>query len=202
MKPLLDSAEKHGAKLAVEAYLKTAVNSPGSFLRLKELTGGSDALCCNIDVTSLYNDQDLWDPMPKVEQICNGLAGHYGLGHIKGVALKDGFHIHVELAPITEDTTDWTQVLRLMAPYIPQDSWLILEHMFSPEEARSSLAHLRKAADDAGVSLEQLPRCIRIDRQFTRCGISTRQCRRIHNHSASCSATASNRRIPCCRCRT
>lgn len=154
LKPLLELAEWHNAKLAVEAYLKTAVNSSESFLRLKELAGGSDALCCNIDVTSLYNYQDIWDPAPKVERICNGLAGHYGLGHVKGVALKEGFHINVELAPITEDTTDWAQMLRLMAPHLPADSWLILEHMFTPEEARSSLAHLRKAADDAGVSLQ------------------------------------------------
>lgn len=154
LKPLLESAEKHGAKLAVEAYLKTTINSPESFLRVKELAGGSDALRCNIDVTSLYNYQDIWDPAPKVAHICTGLADHYGLGHVKGVALKDGFHIHIELAPITEDTTDWAQMLRLMAPHMPADSWLILEHMFTPEEARASLAYLRKAADDAGVSLE------------------------------------------------
>ena len=154
LKPLLDLAEKHGAKLSIEAYLKTAVNSPESFLRLKELAGGSDALRCNIDVTSLYNYQDLWEPAPKVKHICNSLAGHYGLGHVKGVALMDGFHIHVELAPITEDRTDWSQMLRLMAPHMPDDSWLILEHMFSPEEARASLAHLRAAADGAGVTLE------------------------------------------------
>lgn len=152
--PLLDSAEKHGAKLSIEPYLKTAVHSPESFLRLKELAQNSDALRCNVDVTSLYNYQDLWDPAPKVERICNGLGGHYGLGHVKGVALKDGFHIHVELAPITEDRTDWSQMLRLMAPHMPADSWLILEHMFTPEEARASLAHLRRAADEAGVSLE------------------------------------------------
>ena len=154
LKPMLELAERHKAKLTVEAYLKTAVNSPESFLKLKEMAGGSDALRCNIDVTSLYNYRDLWDPAPKVEHICNGLAGHYGLAHVKGVALKDGFHIHVELAPITEDTTDWSHMLRLMAPHLPDDSWLILEHMFSPEEARASLAHLRKAADDAGVRLE------------------------------------------------
>jgi len=154
LKPMLELAERHDAKLSIEPYLKTAVNSPESFLRLKELAGGSDALRCNIDVTSLYTYQDLWDPAPKVEHICNGLAGHYGLGHIKGVALKEGFHIHVELAPITEDTTDWSQMLRLMAPHLPDDSWLILEHMFSPEEARASLSHLRKAAGQAGVRLE------------------------------------------------
>jgi sugar phosphate isomerase/epimerase len=153
LKPLLDQAEKHGARLSIEAYLKTAVHSPETFLRLKEKAGGSDALRCNIDVTSLYDYQDMWEPGPKVEHICTALAGHYGLGHLKGVALQDGFHIHISLAPITEDPTDWAQVLRLMSPSLPDDSWVILEHVATPDEARASVAHLREAAVKSGVSL-------------------------------------------------
>ncbi len=153
LKPHLEAAEKYGAKLTIEAYLKTVVNSPESFLKLKEKVGGSDALCCNIDVTSLYDYRDLWNPAPKVEHICTSLAGHYGLGHIKGIALKDGFHIHAELTPITEDPTDWEQVLTLMAPHVPQDSWVILEHVASLEEAEMSIAHLHNAASNAGVIL-------------------------------------------------
>jgi len=151
--PHLEVAEKHGAKLTIEAYLKTAVNSPESFLKLKEKVGGSDALCCNIDVTSLYDYNDLWNPAPKVEHICTSLAGHYGLGHLKGIALKKGFHIHAELVPITEDPTNWEQVLKLMAPHVPDDSWVILEHVASLEEAEKSIAHLREAASRAGVTL-------------------------------------------------
>lgn len=153
LKPLLEAAEKHGAKLSIEAYLKTAVHSPETFLALKEKAGNSDALCCNIDVTSLYDYHDMWNPAPKVEHICRGLAGHYGLGHLKGVSLKEGFHIHMELAPITEDPTDWAQVLALMAPHVPDDSWVILEHVMTPEEGRASLDHLREAAKKAGVEL-------------------------------------------------
>ena len=153
LKPLLESAEKHGAKLSIEAYLKTAIRSAESFLKLKEKVGGSDALRCNIDVTSLYNYEDMWDPAPKVEHICTSLAGHYGLGHLKGVALKDGFHIHIELAPITDDPTDWEQVLKLMEPHMPDDSWVILEHVATPEEAQTSLDHLRAVAESAGVTL-------------------------------------------------
>ena len=150
--PMLALAEKHGAILSIEMYLKTSVNTPERFLALKEKVG-SDALRANVDVTSLYNYEDMWDPTEKVAQICNGLAGHYGLGHIKEVAMAEGFHIHVGLAPLGDGPTDWSQVLRLMAPHMPQDSWLILEHVATPEEARSSLAHLRAAAERAGVSL-------------------------------------------------
>jgi hypothetical protein len=88
-----------------------------------------------------------------VEHICTALAGHYGLGHVKGVALKEGFHIHAALTPITEDPTDWAQVLRLMSPHMPEDSWTILEHVLSPEEGRASVAHLRAAAASADVTL-------------------------------------------------
>lgn len=153
LKPHLDSAEKYGVKLSIEAYLKTAVNSPESFLKLKEMVGAPDTLRVNIDVTSLYNYEDVWKPEKKVAHICNTLAEHYGLVHLKGVALKDGFHIHIALAPITEDKTDWSQVFQLTSPHMPDDSWYILEHVLTPEEARTSVAHLRQAAKSAGTLL-------------------------------------------------
>ena len=40
-----------------------------------------------------------------------------------------------------------------MAPHMPEASWLILEHVQTPEEARTSLASLRTAASKAGVVL-------------------------------------------------
>ena len=130
-----------------------SIATPARFLALQEKIG-SAALRANVDVTSLYDFWDMWAPAKKVEQVCSGLAGHYGLGHIKEVALAEGFHIHIGLAPLGDGPTDWAQVLRLMQPHLPQDSWLILEHAQTPDEARSSLAHLRAAAAQAGVELQ------------------------------------------------
>ena len=87
--------------------------------------------------------------METVERVCTRLAGHYGLGHIKDIALKEGFHLNAELAPLGSSPTDWAQVLRLMEPHLPEDGWLILEHVSSPEEARSGVAYLRDAARQA-----------------------------------------------------
>ena len=53
--------------------------------------------------------------------------------------------------------TDWAQVLRLMAPHLPDDSWAVLEHVLSPEEARASVAFLRAAAAEAGVDARLNP---------------------------------------------
>lgn len=145
-------AEKHKAKLSIEPYLKTAVHSPESFLALHRRLA-SDALCCNIDVTSLYTYHEMWNPSPAVDHICSALAGHYGLVHIKDVILKEGFHIHIELGPLGSTPTDWAQFLRLAAPHIPADSWVILEHVQSMEEGRASMALLRRVARDAGVEL-------------------------------------------------
>jgi sugar phosphate isomerase/epimerase len=151
--PLLALAEQHGVKLTIEAYLKTAIYSAERFLALQARVG-SDALRCNVDVSSLYDYWDLWDPRAKVEQTCTGLAGHYGLVHLKEVALKEGFHIQAGLVPLGQGPTDWAQVLRLMAPHLPDDSWVILEHVLSPEEARASVALLRSKAAQTGVTLE------------------------------------------------
>jgi sugar phosphate isomerase/epimerase len=150
--PFVQLAERHRVCLSIEPYLKTAINSPERFHTLKAKVG-SDALRANIDVTSLYDFGDMVDPTLTVEEICTGFAGHYGLGHIKDIGLNEGFHIHMGLAPLGSSPTDWSQVLRLMAPHMPEDSWVILEHISSPEEARASLVLLQEAAARADVIL-------------------------------------------------
>ena len=88
-----------------------------------------------------------------MRHVCTALAGHYGLAHVKEVALAEGFHIHAGLAPLGEGQTDWSEMLRLMAPHMSADSWVILEHVQTPEEARNSLDLLRAAAVEAKVAL-------------------------------------------------
>lgn len=152
LRPLLKLAEQHGAKLSIEAYLKGAICSVERFLALQE-KAGSEALKVNIDVTSLYDFRDMVDPADLIQAVCTELAGHYGLGHVKEVALAEGFHIHAGLVPLGEGPTDWAEVLRRMAPHLPEDSWVLLEHVQSPQEARASVALLLDAAKEAGVTL-------------------------------------------------
>jgi sugar phosphate isomerase/epimerase len=152
LEPLLALAEQNGVYLSIEPYLKTAIYSPERFLALHSRVK-SGALKINIDPTSLYNYWDLWDSRMKVHQVCTELAGHYGLGHIKEVALAEGFHIHAGLAPLGQGMTDWAQVLELMAPHLPEDSWVILEHVQTAEEARNSFALLQEAAGRVNVEL-------------------------------------------------
>ena len=150
--PLVALAARHGARLSVEPYLKTAIWSPERFLALHALVG-ADALVANVDVTSLYDFWDLVDPAAKVRHVCQAFAGHYGLVHLKEVALGEGFHIHAGLAPLGTGATAWSEVLRLTAPHLPADGWAILEHVSSLDEARRSVELLRSAAAAAGVTL-------------------------------------------------
>ena len=153
LSPLVRLAERHDARLCIEPYIKTAICSPERFLALQARIG-SPAMRINVDVTSFYGYWEMWNSSRTVEHVCTALAGHYGLGHLKDLTLADGFHIHVELAPIGASLTDWATVLRMMAPHLPDDSWVILEHLASPEEARTSLKHIRRAASEAGVPLD------------------------------------------------
>jgi sugar phosphate isomerase/epimerase len=157
LKPMLALAEQHGARLSIEPIIKSAIYSPERFLaleaRVAHAGGTSDALRVNVDPTSLYDYWDLWDSRETVRHVCTALAGHYGLGHVKEVALTEGFHIHAGLAPLGAGNTDWAEMLLLMAPHMPEDSWVILEHVATPEEGRNSLGILRAAAGKAGVSL-------------------------------------------------
>lgn len=152
LEPFVEAAEAHGVNLCIEAYLKTAISSPERFLALKGRLP-SEALRVNIDVTSYYDYQDFLDPSATIQQVCTALAGHYGLGHLKDIALKEGFHLHAELAPLGSSPTDWAEVLRLMQPNMPSDSWLILEHVQSPDEARQSVSLVREAASRTGITL-------------------------------------------------
>lgn len=153
LEPLLQLAVRYQVRLSVEAYLKGAIGSAERFVSLWKRIG-SDALRCNVDVTSLYDFRDMFNPSETVRRTCTGLAGHYGLGHVKDVGLAEGFHIHIGLAPLGSSPTDWAEALRLMDPHMPEDSWLILEHVSTPEEARASLKLLREAATRAGVLLD------------------------------------------------
>lgn len=152
LESMLRLAERYSVKLSIEPYLKTAVNSPETFLALYE-KAQSDALRVNIDVTSLYRYEDMLDPTATVNHICTSLAGHYGLVHVKELSLANDFHIHIGLSPLGTGPTPWDRVLRLTEPHLPLDSWLILEHVATPEEAMNSVRLLRNAAASAGVTL-------------------------------------------------
>ena len=151
--PLATLAAEHGAKLSVEPYLKTAINSPARFHALRDRMVRPEALVANVDVTSLMDFRDYAAPAARCRAVCDGFAGAYGLGHVKDIGLKDGFHLQMGLAPLGTSPTDWAEVLRLMAPNMPGDSWLILEHVSDIAEARASVEALRGYARDAGVEL-------------------------------------------------
>jgi sugar phosphate isomerase/epimerase len=148
----LKLAEKHEAKISIEAVNKGCIGSPERFLQLKEKVG-SEALCCNIDPTSLYDFSELLDSSGFIAHLCRTLAGHYGIVHIKEVALKEGFHLHADMVPVGEGNTDWAQFLAEIAPNISADSWVMVEHCKTADEARNSIGLIRAAAKKAGVTL-------------------------------------------------
>ena len=57
------------------------------------------------------------------------------------------------VTPLGQGNTDWAEMLRLIAPHVPNDSWVILEHVLSADEGRASLKLLRSLAEEAGVEL-------------------------------------------------
>lgn len=153
LEPLVREAADHGAKISIEPYLKTAIDGPDAFHRLRKRMTRPEALVANVDVTSLYDMRDYIRPGPKCKEVCSGFSGAYGLGHIKDIVMHEGFHVNMTLAPLGSSPTDWAEVLRMMAPHLPDDSWLILEHVSDIAEARTSVARLRDYAAKAGVTL-------------------------------------------------
>ena len=152
LKPMIELAEKHNVRLTIEPYLKGVINSPDRFKALHALVN-SDALRANVDPSSLYDFWDAVAPAAMVQRVCTGLAGHVGLVHLKEIGIDEGLHIHMALTPIGQGRTDWAQLLKLVEPHVPDDSWVILEHALSADEARASVAIIRDAAQQAGVTL-------------------------------------------------
>lgn len=152
LKPFVEKAEKHDVCLTIEPYLKGIVDGPESFRMLHSFIG-SDRLRANIDPSSLYDYRDCVDARPKIDTVCEGFAGHYGLIHFKEIALQKGFHLKMGLVPIGEGPTDWARLIDRASRRADESSWGILEHVGSPEEARRSFGILKRAAEQAGVHL-------------------------------------------------
>lgn len=153
LEPLLSEAKQQGAYITLEPYVKGAIFSADRYLALEMLLGSqADRLRINLDVSSLYDLHALLDPEPFCEALCTALTGKIGLIHVKDIKLEEGFHIHANLAPVTEGPTNWEQVLDLSLPQLAANSWLILEHVQSTEEAARSLSHLREILNRLGYS--------------------------------------------------
>jgi len=149
LQPLLRRAADDGVIISIEPYLKTAVNSADTFLQLHQLCG-SDNLKANLDVSSLYDFWGLVDPAPVCRETCKKLAEHIGLVHVKEVSLSEGFHIHSGLAPLSKGNTDWRSVFEMVGSHVPDDSWVMLEHVQSEDEAIEGLEKLRRDIELAG----------------------------------------------------
>ncbi len=153
LKPLLERAAANDVLLTIEAYLKGVIRSAGSFQKLADLVT-SDNLRCNLDPSSLYTGlSDVLDPMPLVMRTVDGLADRIGLIHVKEVGVTEGFHLHMGLVPISEGHTDWSAFLQAASRHVGGDTWLIVEHCQSSDEARRSVATLRSAAARVGIDL-------------------------------------------------
>lgn len=152
IKPMVELAEKNKVCLCVEPYLKCVIHGAEQFQQLHRKVG-SDSLRCNVDPTSLYDFRNAVGPEQIVRETCEGLAGHVGLVHVKEVAVAEGFHLHMGLAPLAEGHTDWALLLERIAPHVPEDSWVILEHILSLQQGGEDYRILIDAAGRAGVDL-------------------------------------------------
>jgi len=152
IEPYIRLAEDHDVRLCIEPYVKGVVHSPEQFLKLQEAIG-SPALRCNIDPSSLYDFHGALHSDAVIHDLCSKLKDHIGLVHIKEIGVQEGFHLHMGLAPLSEGNTNWPLLLELIAPYIPSDSWIILEHVLSKQQAHDDYTILLQAAAQANVTL-------------------------------------------------
>ncbi len=91
--------------------------------------------------------RDTWNPKPTILHACTSLKEHYGLIHLKELALKPGFHAHIELVAHDQGNTPWDYVLENCRAHIPPESWVMIEHIPSLEDGRRTIPAILKLAD-------------------------------------------------------
>jgi len=93
----------------------------------------------------------MWRPTEATKHICETLAGQYALVHRKDLAVTTGVHVHIDETPLGTGVMDWETALCCIARDLPQDGYLIYEHVKTPDDARTGVRLLRELADRAGV---------------------------------------------------
>lgn len=152
--PWVKRAECHGVKLVVEPEIHWVVSTPERFLRLKEKVG-SEALMVNLDVCNLFNWEAMWQPTETVTHLCKTLAGHYSAVHCKDLTVRAGAHLHIDEAPFGKGRVDWKTALRFIGETLPEEGYVILEHVKTAEHARSGVALLRDRVRSAGFAFKE-----------------------------------------------
>jgi len=146
----LKMAESEGVYLCIKPFIKTAVFSAERFLRLKEMTG-SEHLKVSLDVSGMYEVTDIWNPRPKVLENCRLLKDHIGLLHLKEVDMVPGYYVQIELAPHDKGPTPWDLILKECSDSVPEDSWVIIEHIANLDDGRRAVALMKKTAQSLGI---------------------------------------------------
>jgi sugar phosphate isomerase/epimerase len=150
--PLAALASRHSVRLSLEPHVRSVLSTPERGASLCARVG-SPALRVTFDVTNFYGFFDLLDPESMRVRCETALAPCCGIVHFKEIALAPGFHLHAGLTPMGSGPTDWRAVLGTAAKIAPADSWLLVEHCGSADEARASIALVRAAASELGLSL-------------------------------------------------
>jgi len=144
-------AEAHGVSICIKPFIKTAVYSAESFLRLKEICG-SENLKVSLDVAGVYDVADIWNPVPKTTHVCRALREHIGILHLKEIGMVPGYYVQLELLAHGSGATPWDVVLRECADHVPEDSWVIIEHIESLEDGRAAVPLITRIAQDLGIA--------------------------------------------------
>jgi sugar phosphate isomerase/epimerase len=151
LEPVVTLAEEHGVIIAVEPMVNAVVCTPERFLRLKQ-TVGSDALTVTLDICNFLTFADMWQTEEAAKRICETLAGHYSIAHCKDLTVTEGFHMHIDEAPLGKGMVDWETALGCIAKDLPQDGFFIFEHVKTEEDARAGVALLHDLAGRVGIS--------------------------------------------------
>jgi len=142
LEPWIKRCEEYKVNLTIEPHIQCAIDTPERFLKLKALIGSSRVMV-TLDTCNFLHFKDLWNPFPRIADICAQLKGHYTSVHLKNVDLAPGTHLHINEVPFLTGKVEWAPILKIIKRDTP-NAYLILEKVKSEEEALVGITAIRE----------------------------------------------------------
>lgn len=124
VRELVNFAEGHGVKIAIEGYVYNVVDTVRHAVRLRELIP-SHSLGYVLDPNNYFLPHELKDVPGKLQEIFDGIAGHSLLGHAKDVTSKDGVISTPRAGTGQMSYPHLASLLKERTPHLP----MVMEHL-------------------------------------------------------------------------
>ncbi|QPV62711.1 sugar phosphate isomerase/epimerase [Halosimplex litoreum] len=152
VREIVDTADPDGASYALEAMPAMVPDSVESYRRLLDAVD-REAFAVHFDPVNLVASPRRYaDTAGLIERFVDAFGEAIQCVHLKDVAMGSDPLVHLSEVPPGEGNLDYHALLRTLDG-LDDDLPVMLEHLDGPEEYERAAEHVRRVADEVGVSV-------------------------------------------------